>query len=139
VNVAVQEADPGSLLWWMKRAIGLRRRHPSLARGTFAVVPTPNRHVIAYRREHGDETILVVANLSRYAQWCELALAGDAGRGVAELVSGETFPWITDAPYGLTLGPHSFLWLRLETIAARTGGQAVVGPARGPARRARRR
>jgi len=139
VNVAVQEADPGSLLWWMKRAIGLRRRHPSLARGTFAVVPTPNRHVIAYRREHRSETILVVANLSRYAQWCELDLAGDAGRGVAELFSGETFPWITDAPYGLTLGPHSFLWLRLETIAARTGGQAVVGPARRPARRARRR
>ena len=43
VNVAVQEANPSSLLWWMKRVIGLRRRHPALARGTFAVVPTPNR------------------------------------------------------------------------------------------------
>ena len=102
VNVAVQEADPGSLLWWMKRAIGLRRRHPSLARGTFAVVPTPNRHVIAYRREHRGETILVVANLSRYAQRCELDLAGDAGRGVTELFGGGRLP----RDYRRAVRPH---------------------------------
>ena len=117
VNVAVQEADPGSLLWWMRRAIGLRRRHPVLARGTFAVIPTPNRHVIAYRRESDDETLLIVANLSRDAQWCELDLAADVGRGVVELFGGGRFPGVTDSPYGLTLGPHSFLWLRLETVA----------------------
>jgi maltose alpha-D-glucosyltransferase/alpha-amylase len=128
VNVAVQEANPSSLLAWMKSVIGLRQRHPAFARGTFAVVPTPNRHVIAYRREHGDETLLVVANLSRYAQPCELDLAGDAGREVIELFGGGRFPGVTGAPYALTLGPHSFLWLRLETSAGGTGGPAVLIP-----------
>jgi len=128
VNVAVQEANPASLLWWMKRVIGLRRSHSALARGSFSVVATPNRHVIAYRRENDDETLLIVANLSRYAQWCELDLAGDAGRGVVELFGGGEFPGITAAPYGLSLGPHSFLWFRLEAATEETGGPPVVVP-----------
>ncbi len=127
VNVAVQEANPSSLLWWMKRVIGLRRRHPAFARGTFEVIATPNRHVIAFRREHAGETLLMVANLSRYAQWFELDLAGDAGRGVVELFGGGEFPAITTAAYPLTLGPHSFMWFRLETVAE-VGGRPVVVP-----------
>jgi maltose alpha-D-glucosyltransferase / alpha-amylase len=128
VNVAVQEANPSSLLSWVRRVIDLRRRHPALARGSFSVVATPNRHVIAYRRESDDETLLVVANLSGDAQWCELDLAADAGRGVVELFGGGAFPGITVAPYGLTLGPHSFLWLRLEALAERADGPPVVAP-----------
>jgi maltose alpha-D-glucosyltransferase / alpha-amylase len=126
VNVAVQQANPSSLLWWMKRVIGLRRRHPAMARGTFEVVATPNRHVIAYRREHDGESILVVANLSRYAQWFELDLARDAGRRVVELFGGGDFPAITTAPYALSLGPHTFLWLRLEPVEEEAGAPAVV-------------
>ena len=128
VNVAVQQANPSSLLWWMKRVIGLRRRHPALARGMFEVVATPNRHIIAYRREHDGETLLVVANLSRYAQWFELDLARDAGRGVVELFGGGEFPPVTSVPYALTLGPHSFLWFRLEAAEEEPGGPPVVVP-----------
>jgi maltose alpha-D-glucosyltransferase/alpha-amylase len=126
VNVAVQEANPSSLLWWMKRVIGLRRRHPAMARGTFEIIATLDRHVIAYRREHDDETLLVVANLSRYAQWFELDLARDAGRRVIELFGGGEFPPITSAPYALSLGPHSFLWFRLEPAGEAGGGPPVV-------------
>jgi len=133
VNVAIQEANPSSLLSWVKRVIDLRGRHPALARGTFAVVPTPNRHVLAYRREHDGETLLVVANLSRHAQSCELDIAGDAGREVIEVFGGGKFPGVTDAPYRLTLGPDSFLWLRLETIAEGTVGPEIVVPGNEPA------
>jgi len=126
INVAVQEANPSSLLSWVKRIIDLRRRHSAMARGSFSVVATPNRHVIAYRREDDDETLLVVANLSRDAQWCELDLAADAGRGVVELFGGGEFPRITTAPYGLALGPDSFLWFRLAAVAEEAGGPSVV-------------
>ncbi len=129
VNVAAQAANPSSLLWWMKRVIGLRRRHPALARGSFEVIPTSNRHILAYRRVHDDETILVIANLSRYAQWCDVDLARDAGRRVVELFGGTEFPHVTSKPYPLVLGPHSFLWFRLGTAEEATGRPPVLAPA----------
>jgi len=129
VNVAAQAANPSSLLSWTKQIIALRRRHPALVRGTFEVVPTSNRHILAYRREHEDETIVAVANLSRHAQWCELELAPDAGRRVVELFGGTEFPALTGRPYPLVVGAHSFLWFRLETADDRTGGAPVPVPA----------
>ncbi|MFH0750445.1 MAG: alpha-glucosidase C-terminal domain-containing protein, partial [Chloroflexota bacterium] len=129
VNVSAQAANPSSLLWWMRRVIGLRRRHPALARGSFEVIPTSNRHVLAYRREHEDETIIAVANLSRYAQWFDIDLARDAGRRVVELFGGTEFPPITTRPYPLVLGPHSFLWFGLETADEVTGRLPVLVPA----------
>ncbi len=129
VNVAAQAANPSSLLWWMKRVIGLRRHHPALARGTFEVVSTPNRQVLAFRREYEDETIVVVANLSRYAQWCELDLARDEGRRVVELFGGTVFPAVTARPYALTVGPHSFLWFRLETADQGADHPPILSPA----------
>ena len=115
VNVAAQEANPASFLWWMRRVIGIRRRHPALARGDLRLLPTTNPRVLAYLRSHGDESILAVVNLSRHAQWCELDLASEAGRRVVELFGGAEFPAVTRDPYRLTLGPHTFLWFRLET------------------------
>ncbi|MFH1474354.1 MAG: maltose alpha-D-glucosyltransferase, partial [Chloroflexota bacterium] len=129
VNVAAQAANPSSLLWWMRRVIGLRQRHPALARGSFEVIPTANRHVLAYRREHEDETIIAVANLSRYAQWFDIDLARDAGRRIVELFGGTEFPPVTTRPYPLVLGPHSFLWFRLETADEATGRLPVLVPA----------
>ncbi len=129
VNVAVQEGNPSSLLWWMKRVIALRRRHPALARGGFEIVPSPNRHVLAYVREHGDETLLAVANLSRYAQWADLDLAVRAGSRVTELFGGTEFARVGSGPYPLTLGPHAFLWLRLEAPDVEDDGPPLVAPA----------
>ncbi len=93
------------------------------------MVPTSNRHILAYRREHEDETIVAVANLSRHAQWCELELAPDAGRRVVELFGGTEFPALTGRPYPLVVGPHSFLWLRLETADDPAGRAPVLVPA----------
>ncbi len=37
VNVEAQQANPHSLLWWTKRLIALRKRHPAFGRGTHRV------------------------------------------------------------------------------------------------------
>ena len=79
VNVAAQQSNPQSLLWWMRRIIALRKRHPAFGRGSPAL-PAPRQPAHpGLLREDGDETLLVVANLSRYAQWTELDLAEYAG------------------------------------------------------------
>jgi maltose alpha-D-glucosyltransferase/alpha-amylase len=126
VNVAVQEANPSSLLWWMKRVIALRRRHSAFARGTFEIVETANRHVLAYLRRDDNETLLAVFNLSRYAQWCQLDLAGRAGERVTELFGRTEFPPVSGSPYPLTLGPRSFLWFLLESPHEEDGGPPTV-------------
>ncbi len=70
-----------------------------------------------------DETILVVANLSRFVQHAELDLSELEGRVPIEMFGRVEFPAIGGAPYFLTLAPHSFLWFSLEApIAGPDGG-----------------
>ena len=118
VNVEAQQANPQSLLWWMKRVIALRKKHPAFGRGSLQFLHPDNRRVLAFIREHEDETLLVVANLSRYAQWTELSLGRYEGRVPVELFGSVEFPRIGREPYMVSLGPHSFLWFRLAADPA---------------------
>jgi len=120
VNVETQQANPQSLLWWMKRVIALRKRHPAFGRGSLTFLHPDNRRILAFVREYEGETILVVANLSRYAQWTELALAEYEGRVPVELFGAVEFPRVGSDPYLISLGPHSFLWFRLAEDPAST-------------------
>jgi maltose alpha-D-glucosyltransferase/alpha-amylase len=117
VNVEVQQANPHSLLWWMKRLLDLRRRHKAFSRGSLEFLHPENRKVLAFTRQLEGETILVVANLSRFVQHTELDLSGLEGRTPIEMFGRVEFPPITGAPYFLTLAPHSFLWFELEAAA----------------------
>ena len=64
VNVAAQEADPGSLLNHYRTLIGLRRDHPALRGGDMWPVESGSRQVYSFLRQDGTETVLVVVNLS---------------------------------------------------------------------------
>ena len=119
VNVAVQQANPHSLLWWNKRLIALRKRHPAFGRGDLQILHPENRHVLAFVRNYGDETILVVANLSRFFQPVELNLAHYEGRQPIEMFGRIEFPAIGRDAYPLSLGPHEFLWFTLEPVSGR--------------------
>jgi maltose alpha-D-glucosyltransferase/alpha-amylase len=114
VNVEAQQANPQSLLWWMKRLLALSRRFRAFGRGSFELLTPENRKVLAYVRRYQDELVLVVANLSRFAQYVELDLGFAKGRTPVELFGRSEFPKVGDAPYLLTLGPHSFFWFSLE-------------------------
>ena len=116
LNVESQQANPHSLLWWMKRFIVLRKRYPSLGRGSIQFLQPDNRKVLAFLRQYQDETILVVANLSRFAQFVELDLSAFKGKRPVEFFGQTGFPLIGDLPYLLTLGPHTFLWFLLEKV-----------------------
>ncbi|HEY5487150.1 MAG TPA: alpha-glucosidase C-terminal domain-containing protein, partial [Candidatus Limnocylindrales bacterium] len=122
VNVSVQQANPHSLLWWNKRLIALRKRHPAFGRGDLRMLHPENRHVLAFVRSFGDETILVVANLSRFFQPVELDLATYEGRQPIEMFGRIEFPAIGRASYPLSLGPHEFLWFTLEPVAGGADG-----------------
>jgi maltose alpha-D-glucosyltransferase / alpha-amylase len=116
INVATQEANPQSLLNWMRRAIALRKRYPAFGRGSFELVNCENRKVLAFIREHQGQRILVVANLSRYVQFAELDLSAFNGITPVELFGRTEFPLIGELPYLFTLGPHNFYWFSLEQV-----------------------
>jgi maltose alpha-D-glucosyltransferase/alpha-amylase len=114
VNVEQQQTSPYSLLWWMKRLIAQRNRYQAFGRGTMEFLLPENRKILAFVRRYQDETILVVANLSRLVQCFELDLAAFHGMTPVELSGGTRFPEISERPYFLNLGPFAFYWFVLE-------------------------
>lgn len=125
VNVEAQQGNLHSLLWWMKRIIALRKRFKAFGRGTVEFLKPDNRKVLAFVRRYQDECILVVANLSRYAQYVELDLSAFKGMRPVELFGQVSFPPVGDQPYLLTLGPHIFFWFILESQPTETIPTAV--------------
>jgi maltose alpha-D-glucosyltransferase / alpha-amylase len=115
VNVEAQQANPNSLLWWMKRIIALRKTYKAFGRGTLEFLYPDNRKVLAFLRQYEDETILVVVNLSRLVQYIDLDLSRFSGVTPIELFGRTEFPTIGDDSFFLTLGPHSFYWFELPT------------------------
>jgi len=118
VNVEAQQANPSSLLWWMKRLIALRKRYPAFGRGSIEFLHPDNRRVLAFVRSYEGETILVVANLSRFVQWAELDLSAFEGATPVELFGQVEFPTVGVSPYFMSLGPHAFMWLALTRPSA---------------------
>jgi maltose alpha-D-glucosyltransferase/alpha-amylase len=114
LNVENQQQNPTSLLWWTKRLVALRKRFAAFGRGSIEFLSPSNSRVLAFIRRHREETVLVVANLSRFTQYAELDLSKCKGMSPVELFGKNRFPPIGDGPYMLTLGPHDFYWFSLE-------------------------
>jgi maltose alpha-D-glucosyltransferase/alpha-amylase len=128
VNVAAQLDNPESLLWWVRRLVALRRRHPVFGRGSIELLAPDDHRVLAFVRRAEGQQVLVVANLSRYPQYVELDLSAFRGQRPVELFGHTTFPAIGDLPYLLTLGPHAFYWLSLEPAPAEAAAAEHAAP-----------
>lgn len=133
INVETQQNNPSSLLWWTKRLIALRKRHPAFGRGDLHILAPENPKVLAYVRQTASECLLIVANLSRFVQNVRLDLNDYAGLIPEELFGRTRFPAIKkDENYGLTLGPHGFYWFALvpEQVAQLPSGELPQIPLR---------
>ena len=127
VNVAAQDANPRSLLWWMRRMFAQRRRLAALAHGSLRIVPASSRKVLAFVRESGEERVLVVANLSRHAQPAALDLSQWSGLAPVEISGRTVFPAADGGrEYPLTLGGHAFYWFSLEREPGETARQRSI-------------
>jgi maltose alpha-D-glucosyltransferase/alpha-amylase len=127
-NVEAQLTSTSSLLHWTRRMIQVRREHPAFGLGEFHDMGGSNPCVLSYVRDFGDDAVLCVNNLSRFAQPVELDLRRWEGVEPVELLGGSRFPRIGELPYLLTLGPHGFYWFRLPRPAGEHGQGAVPGP-----------
>ena len=82
--VDVQDADPASLLNWMRQCLALRKKHAALVTGRLDVVEV-GESLIAFTRETGSERLLCAFNLGNVAlawrpdgDWAVIASANHA-------------------------------------------------------------
>jgi maltose alpha-D-glucosyltransferase/alpha-amylase len=120
INVESQQNNSNSLLWWMKRLMALRRELGVFGDGTTEFLQPDNRKVLAFVRQNEQQRVLVVANLSRFAQCAELDLSAFEGMAPVESFGRTQFPAIGADPYLMTLAPHAFYWFGLESVGAQT-------------------
>jgi len=116
INVESQIRSGHSILLWMKSLIKLRNSFQVFGRGSIQFLKPANHRVLAYVRQFGEETVLIVNNLSSSAQAVELDVRGFKGYIPIEMFGRNLFPRFGDAPYLLTLGPYQFYWFRLRRI-----------------------
>jgi len=116
-NVESQLRNTSSLLHWMRRMIQVRKANPAFGLGDFKDLGGSNASVLSYIRSFGDDIVLCVNNLSRFAQPVELDLREWEGVEPIELLGGTRFPRIGELPYLLTLAGHGFYWFRLPVQA----------------------
>jgi len=118
VNVEAQQHNRHSMLWWVKRLIGLRKQYRAFGQGSLEFLLPENRKVLAFVRRFDDERILVLVNLSRFTQCAEVDLTDYEGMVPVELFGRQDFPAVGAAPYFFTLSPHAFYWFALERRGA---------------------
>jgi len=125
LNVETEQNSSHSLLWWMKRLIALRKHHRAFGRGTIEFLTPENSKVLAFLRRYENETVLVVGNLSRYAQCSDVDLSAFKGMEPFELFGQTKFPAIDDRPYRFVLGPYDFYWFSLQHSLESMHGPSV--------------
>lgn len=117
LNVELQSQSTASLLWWMKRLINKRKQYLAFSRGDMNFLQSENPKILAFTRTYQDQTMLVLANLSRYTQPAEIDLDAFTGHIPVEVFSRNKFPAIKESvPYFFTLGAHDCQWFVLEKV-----------------------
>jgi len=63
INVTAQQADPNSILNHYKTLIDLRKNNPALNAGLSQILETNDRTLLALKRQAGEQTLVILANL----------------------------------------------------------------------------
>jgi maltose alpha-D-glucosyltransferase/alpha-amylase len=115
VNVETQRGNTSSLFWFTKRMVSLRKKYKAFGRGNLKFMNIENPKVLAFTRTYENQTLLIVINLSKYAQPAEIDLGEYRGQVPVELFSQNRFPVIGEnGMYFFTLAPHDYQWFVLD-------------------------
>ncbi len=124
VNVATQEENPSSLLWWMKHVLSMRKRLNIFGRGEMKIIESSNSKVLAFARTHEKQRVIVVANLSQFSQATTLSLIEYKDCDITEVFSQNKFMNVGDGDYAITIGPYGYFWFQVDTIEKKDKSEA---------------
>jgi maltose alpha-D-glucosyltransferase / alpha-amylase len=111
VNVADQQADPDSLLNWLRGILAKRRSHEVFGVGDFRELECAEE-VMAFERCQGSTRVVCLNNLTGWPQLVELQLPGLTGR-LPAVLSGSISeaPEVLGEDYQIELPPFGYVWL----------------------------
>lgn len=113
INVENQLGNSNSLLWWTRRLIKMRKRFKAFSRGKINFIDSDNSKALGFVRSFDNEKILIIVNLSRYAQSASFEIHELADLVPVEVFSQNKFPKITKKPYTFSLSPYGYFWFKL--------------------------
>jgi maltose alpha-D-glucosyltransferase/alpha-amylase len=106
----------------MTRLVRVRRQCPAIGFGSWEVLKSPQRGVMALRYDAEDRTVITVHNLARRRCRAKLELGTTAGwLGLTDLWDGASFDLQEDGTLELPLEGYGVRWFRV-----RRAGVAMV-------------
>ncbi|WP_052459622.1 maltose alpha-D-glucosyltransferase [Tessaracoccus massiliensis] len=111
VNVADQQANPESLLNWLRHTLQQRRKHEVFGIGAYHELDCLEE-VLAFERRQGSTRVVCVNNLTAWPQMAGFTLPGLEGQTPAVL-SGSIpeAPQVIGQNYRIELPPYGYAWL----------------------------
>jgi maltose alpha-D-glucosyltransferase/alpha-amylase len=114
VNVATQEENPSSMMWWFKNVIAMRKRLQVFGRGEMKFIESSNAKVLSFVRFDENQRIIVVANLSQFSQATTLDLGDFKDCDITEVFSQNKFKSVDTGEYPITIGPYGYFWFQVD-------------------------
>jgi maltose alpha-D-glucosyltransferase/alpha-amylase len=114
VNVATQEENPSSLVWWVKNVIAMRKRLNVFGRGDLKFIESSNAKVLSFARSYQDQRVIVVVNLSQFSQATTLNLSAYKDCDITEAFSQNRFMSVGEGEYPITIGPYGYFWFQVD-------------------------
>lgn len=117
VNVAAQEADRDSILWWTKNTLELRKSLPALGTGSTRILSTEHAAVLAFVREPEGPGVPVVCvfNFSESDVSATLSAVAPSGSRVVDVRTGDEVCEVDDnESLHLELPAMSWHWLTVS-------------------------
>ncbi len=113
INVAAQREDPDSLLNRMRELLRIRKKYPAFGRGELHLLEVHPHTGLAYLRATVAETLIIFNNLAPEPQTVSVDLADYAGKTPVDILTGETYPPITEELYVVELAGYGYCWLKI--------------------------
>jgi maltose alpha-D-glucosyltransferase/alpha-amylase len=114
VNVATQEENPSSVMWWFKNVIAMRKRLNVFGRGRMKFIDSTNAKVLSFARLDENQRIIVVANLSQFSQATILDFSEFKDCDITEVFSQNKFMSVEKNEYPITIGPYGYFWFQVD-------------------------
>ncbi len=114
VNVATQEENLSSLLWWVKNIMAMRKRLNVFGKGDLTFIESSNAKVLCFARTLDKQRIIVVANLSQFSQAATLNLSAFKDCDMTEAFSQNRFQGVDEGDYSITMGPYGYFWFQVD-------------------------
>lgn len=114
VNVATQEENPSSLMWWVKNVLAMRKRLSVFGRGDLKFIESSNSKVLCFVRSYEKQNVIVVANMSQFSQATTLDLKMFKDCDITEVFSQNRFMSVGDGEYSITIGPYGYFWFQAD-------------------------